>query len=402
MGFIRVNKLTSRATQFALSGEEKSASSPLNANCVALSESPKTFSPPLIFHPHSSLLNAHELSLDPQLHFDNYADCKCLTENEASNIRDFLEQPETATVDEASLDFGGRTTICWENTSLDLAQQKRLVNEYSISHSDSLSLIDVQAEYNENSDLGHVSQNELADLHASIFGPGALGLSEDFTFDIDPRVVAHRSSFGFSEEVVLTQGVLPLDEQMMRLPQTNRPPELLNNGFGLPDPTSPLDLELDQTSTASSTSPSSESSKSSLATDPHRSSRLALPRMKLPFQCPQCQDAFSSKRNLNRHTKTHQSIVVDEHPNFEKNVFKSRPENSVRFLRSYQVGTISPADLLAYYGEVDRAKVDNDTAHWNCQDYVIEIVEALLEECVIDEEDYLGVRESILSHYGPL
>jgi hypothetical protein len=35
-------------------------------------------------------------------------------------------------------------------------------------------------------------------------------------------------------------------------------------------------------------------------------------------------------------------------------------------------------------------KVDNDTLHWNCQDYVMEILERLEEECVIDLDSDSG------------
>jgi hypothetical protein len=35
-------------------------------------------------------------------------------------------------------------------------------------------------------------------------------------------------------------------------------------------------------------------------------------------------------------------------------------------------------------------KVDNDTLHWNCQDYVMEILEGLEEGCVVDLDSESG------------
>lgn len=48
-------------------------------------------------------------------------------------------------------------------------------------------------------------------------------------------------------------------------------------------------------------------------------------------------------------------------------------------------------------------KVDNETALWNCQDYVIEAIDGLYDECIIDEEDKdykKGKKSAVDSHYG--
>ena len=48
-------------------------------------------------------------------------------------------------------------------------------------------------------------------------------------------------------------------------------------------------------------------------------------------------------------------------------------------------------------------KVDNETALWNCQDYVIEAINGLYDECIIDEEDEdykKGKKSAMDSHYG--
>ena len=54
--------------------------------------------------------------------------------------------------------------------------------------------------------------------------------------------------------------------------------------------------------------------------------------------------------------------------------------------------------------KMDEVEVDNETVHWNCQDYVIEAIDHLREECIIDEddEDYeRGRKDAVENHYGP-
>ncbi|RMZ82159.1 hypothetical protein DV738_g1922, partial [Chaetothyriales sp. CBS 135597] len=92
--------------------------------------------------------------------------------------------------------------------------------------------------------------------------------------------------------------------------------------------------------------------------------------------------------------------VVGQHPNFEKHSVKARPQNSINFKHSFQVGEINADDIPSFTDEVSKAKVDNTTVHWNCQDYVIEIVEKLVEECIIDEDDYKKVERQIKRHFG--
>ena len=49
--------------------------------------------------------------------------------------------------------------------------------------------------------------------------------------------------------------------------------------------------------------------------------------------------------------------------------------------------------------------VDNTTVEWNCQDYVLEPLEELCEECVLDEddEDYeKGIRKAKRKYFGPV
>ena len=49
-------------------------------------------------------------------------------------------------------------------------------------------------------------------------------------------------------------------------------------------------------------------------------------------------------------------------------------------------------------------RLDNSAVHWTCQDFVIEILDKLVEECVIDgdEKSYKKAMKEVKEHYGPL
>ena len=60
--------------------------------------------------------------------------------------------------------------------------------------------------------------------------------------------------------------------------------------------------------------------------------------------------------------------------------------------------------MAEFQSAVSAIKPDNSVAHWNCQDYVIEILEKLEEECVIDGDAkaYKTAKSRVKTHYGPL
>lgn len=96
--------------------------------------------------------------------------------------------------------------------------------------------------------------------------------------------------------------------------------------------------------------------------------------------------------------------VIGSHPNFERNVLNNvRPEDSGRFRRNILVATIHETDVPQLMKIMEEQLVDNETTEWNCQDYVIEAVDKLAEECVIDpdDEDFpKGRRTAVDQYYG--
>ncbi|KFY26470.1 hypothetical protein V493_04073 [Pseudogymnoascus sp. VKM F-4281 (FW-2241)] len=67
--------------------------------------------------------------------------------------------------------------------------------------------------------------------------------------------------------------------------------------------------------------------------------------------------------------------VSGEHGTFEKSAVQDEPRNRLRHKRNIAVGEVNERDIPELLKVIDDAKVDNDTTEWNCQDYVIEILE---------------------------
>ena len=91
------------------------------------------------------------------------------------------------------------------------------------------------------------------------------------------------------------------------------------------------------------------------------------------------------------------------HGTFTRNVAKDIPEDSGRFLESIHLGEFADRDLEEFKKAVEATAVDNETVEWDCQDYVLEILEKLEEECVIDEDDkaYKKQKRKLESKRGP-
>lgn len=96
--------------------------------------------------------------------------------------------------------------------------------------------------------------------------------------------------------------------------------------------------------------------------------------------------------------------VTGSHPDFERNIVESKPESTNRHVESIEVGDVNEGDMKEFRTIMNKVEVDNDTVDWNCQDFVLESLDALTEECVLDEdeEDYKkGVRRAKRKYYGP-
>ena len=96
--------------------------------------------------------------------------------------------------------------------------------------------------------------------------------------------------------------------------------------------------------------------------------------------------------------------VVGKHPDFKPHVLEADPEKSIRHKRNILVGTINSGDVPALKSHIEALPIDNETLDWNCQDYVIEAIDKLHEECIIDEDDKdykKGRKTAVDKHFGP-
>lgn len=98
--------------------------------------------------------------------------------------------------------------------------------------------------------------------------------------------------------------------------------------------------------------------------------------------------------------------VVGEHPNFEPSTSRFRAEDfpDRSLLTKQYLGVISKDDIPSICEIVSTVSVDNETVQWDCQDYVLEMLDALEEEYILDrdEEEYRDARETLDEKRGPI
>ena len=94
--------------------------------------------------------------------------------------------------------------------------------------------------------------------------------------------------------------------------------------------------------------------------------------------------------------------VKGSHPHFERAVAKSIPEKSGSFLRKIFMGAIQPEDVEKVKNVAKTTKVDNETLEWDCQEYVLDVLETLEKECIVDDddEDYKESKEELTEKRG--
>ena len=79
--------------------------------------------------------------------------------------------------------------------------------------------------------------------------------------------------------------------------------------------------------------------------------------------------------------------VTGSHPNFKRNVVKADPRNSQSFVRMIFMDTVSSGDIATVQNVARTTKIDNETVEWDCQEYVLDMLETLEEECVVEDDD---------------
>ncbi|KAF2453050.1 hypothetical protein BDY21DRAFT_367285 [Lineolata rhizophorae] len=95
--------------------------------------------------------------------------------------------------------------------------------------------------------------------------------------------------------------------------------------------------------------------------------------------------------------------VVGEQPAFVRNDMEVDPKNTIRLEMDIELTKISENNVEEFKRVVRKTKVDDDTVHWNCQDYVLEALENLEMECIVDEDvDYQVAKTILKGELGPM
>lgn len=100
--------------------------------------------------------------------------------------------------------------------------------------------------------------------------------------------------------------------------------------------------------------------------------------------------------------------VIGSHPSLSPQIPNETPETSSRrdrLVEYIHVGDINTVDIEQLKEKINIQNVDKETVEWNCQDYVLEALESLVEECIVDggDEVYVdGVERAKRKYYGPM
>ncbi|KAH8816979.1 hypothetical protein F5884DRAFT_241413 [Xylogone sp. PMI_703] len=94
--------------------------------------------------------------------------------------------------------------------------------------------------------------------------------------------------------------------------------------------------------------------------------------------------------------------VEGEHPNFKPNVMRTKPENIADFSHKIFIAEINNSDVQKLEHVVCETPVDNETAEWDGQEYVFDILERLEVECIVDKDDeeYHEAKEELKAKRG--
>ncbi|KAI9929581.1 hypothetical protein ASPWEDRAFT_51875 [Aspergillus wentii DTO 134E9] len=110
--------------------------------------------------------------------------------------------------------------------------------------------------------------------------------------------------------------------------------------------------------------------------------------------------------SLYLHTDSEDLIfeVDGEHPNFQKVISNGKPSDTDTFIEYVFLCEIGEPDIPTIKMVVDNARVDNETLEWDCQDFVLEILEGCEMEGIMDDEevDYYEAKDVLKSRRGPM
>ena len=96
--------------------------------------------------------------------------------------------------------------------------------------------------------------------------------------------------------------------------------------------------------------------------------------------------------------------VVGQHPTFKRNTVVADPKKSRSFRELLFIAVLREGDVARVESAAQSVTVDNETIEWDCQDYVLEVLDELEAEYVLDadEEEYIDAREILRERRGAI
>ena len=108
-------------------------------------------------------------------------------------------------------------------------------------------------------------------------------------------------------------------------------------------------------------------------------------------------------RGIGKHKESYVIEAVGQPTQFTCHVLKVRPEKLSGFWKDVQLGDVAESAFDSFMEVVEAKEVDNETTEWDCQDYVLELLDDLEEEYVIDVDDefYQEQKQKLKDMRGP-
>lgn len=126
------------------------------------------------------------------------------------------------------------------------------------------------------------------------------------------------------------------------------------------------------------------------------------PKLFVVFYQPRYGNFLHWALHIEKGQEHHIFQVDGEHPQFKRNTLMENPKESSTFLRQFFIAVLGENDVERVKSAAQSVLVDNETVEWDCQDYVLEILDKLQEDSILDkdDEDYMDVREILMEERG--
>ncbi|KKK21112.1 hypothetical protein ARAM_007617 [Aspergillus rambellii] len=82
----------------------------------------------------------------------------------------------------------------------------------------------------------------------------------------------------------------------------------------------------------------------------------------------------------------------------------ARPDASRSYISNVYVAALRDKDIKDVKEAAKHVQVNNETIKWDCQDYVLELLDKLEDEFILDrdDEDYREARKDLKEKRGPI